>query len=137
MEDKAALILLAIVAAVAVVGLLLITTSTTTSEVYGGALKDAEFPYLEGRPAKGVPVTPEGIKVADEQTASAEAVPYRTYGRTPEHIPTYLTACGEGYIGADVALYRILVDTYKTTQCSDFNKELSVWCCKIPTLAQS
>jgi len=137
MTDKhIALSILAIVAMIAVVGLLLFY-SDATAQVYGGALKETEYPYLEGRSAKGVPVTPEGIKVADEQTASAEAVPYRTYGRTPEHIPTALTACGEGYIGADVALYSILVDNYKESQCSDFNKQLSVWCCKIPTLATS
>ncbi len=136
MNDKTvALALLAMVALIAVVGLLLLF-SGATGQVYGGALKGAEYPYVEGRSAKGVPFTPEGIKVVDEQTASAEAVPYRTYGRTPEHIPTVLTSCGEGYIGADVALYSVLVDTYRSS-CSDFNRELGVWCCKIPTLASS
>lgn len=136
MEDKTiALALLAMVALIAVVGLLLLF-SGVTGQVYGGALKGSEYPYLDGRSATGVPVTPEGIKVVDQQTAAAEGIPYRTYGRTPEHIPTTLTSCGEGFIGVDAALYSVLVDTYRSS-CSDFNKELGVWCCEIPTFASS
>src|SRR3989344_7563193 len=91
-----ALAILGIVAVIAIVGLILLFSGAKKTgqvvfagdKLYGGSLSDVEYPYLENRPVKGVPVTPEGIEVADEETAYAEAVPYRTYSRVPDKIPT-------------------------------------------------
>ncbi len=137
-----ALAILGIVAVIAIVGLVLLFTGAKKTgqvvlvgdKVYGGALKDVEYPYLEGRPAKGVPVTPEGIEVADEQTAYAEGVPYRTYGRVPDQIPTVQTTCGEGSFEVSVNFLRQFKDTYPDAQCSDYVASLDAYCCKVPQL---
>ena len=129
-----ALAILAIVAVLALAGLLLLLSGQLTSQVYGGALKDVEYPYLEGRPAKGVPVTPEGIPVADELTASQEGIPYRTYGRTPAHIPTVLSTCGEGSMEVSVNILQQWKDAHPDGMCSDYDPELRLWCCKVPSL---
>ncbi len=128
------LAILGIVAVTAIVGLVLLFSGALTGLVYGGDLKDVEFPYLEGRSAKGVPVTPEGIKVADELTASQEGIPYRTYGRTPDHIPTVQTTCGEGSIEVSVNILQQWRDAHPETICGDYDQELRLWCCKIPRL---
>src|SRR3989338_11647504 len=97
-----ALAILGIVAVIAIVGLvLLFSGAKKTAQVaqgldkeYGGSLKDVEYPYLEGRSVGGSPVTPEGVVRSDEQKAYAEGVPYRTFSRVPDMIPSPQTTCG-------------------------------------------
>jgi len=137
-----ALAILGIVAVIAIVGLVLLFSGakktgqvayTGVDKVYGGALKDVEYPYLENRPAKGVPVLPEGVEVVDEQTAYAQGVPYRTYNRVPDQIPSTQTTCGEGSVEVSVNFLRQFKYTYPDAQCSDYVAALDAYCCKAPS----
>ncbi|MBI4016976.1 MAG: hypothetical protein HY363_04770 [Candidatus Aenigmarchaeota archaeon] len=127
---KSELLTFGLVAITAVLGIILILSETqTTGQVYGGALKETEYPYLENRPAKGVPVTPEGITVASEEEAYSQAVPYRTYNRVPGQIPSALTSCGQGKIEVSTNILRTFKETYPNAQCTDYIKKLDSYCC--------
>ena len=137
-----ALAILGIVAVIAIVGLILLFSGAKKTgqvvlagdKLYGGSVSDAEYPYLENRPVKGVPVTPEGIQVADEETAYAEAVPYRTYSRVPDKIPSGQTTCGEGRFEVSGNFRDSFLRTYPDAQCSDYIATLDAYCCQVPSL---
>src|SRR3989344_4993107 len=123
--EKTESIILGIVVLTAVIGLLLVLSeSRITGQVYGGALKNVEYPYLEGRSARGAPTTPEGIEVATEEQASAEAIPYKTYNRMPSQIPSELTSCGQGKFEVNANFLRSFKETYPTAECTDYMNAL-------------
>ena len=97
--------------------------------MYGGALKEIKHPYLEARTAKGTPVTPEGIRTATEEEASAEAIPYKTYKRMPNQIPSELTSCREG-IEVTTNFLRRFRETYPNAEC-DYAEALDAYCCTV------
>ena len=94
---------LTILAVIAIVGFVLVFSGKGTggvaqagaSKVYGGAIKQADFPYLEGRT---VGTYPEQVK-GREELAYQTGVPYRTYSREPRQIYSYVRT-GDRVTGA-------------------------------------
>ena len=137
-----ALAILGIVAVIAIVGLvLLFSGAKKTAQVasgldkeYGGALKGVEYPYLEGRTVKGgVGATPEGVLVSDEEKAYAEGVPYRTFSRVQDQIPTPQTTCGEGFFEVSVQS-KERVESQTGMKCSEYVAALDAYCCPVPEM---
>lgn len=136
-----ALAILGIVAVIAIVGLVLLFSgakktaqvATGLDKEYGGSLKDVEYPYLEGRSVGGSPVTPEGVRRSDEQKAYAEGVPYRTFSRVPDQIPTPQTTCGEGFFEVAVQS-KDRVEATTNIKCSDYVAAIDAYCCPIPAV---
>jgi len=84
---------LTIVAVLAIVGMVLVMSGAQTGnyaragdKVYGGAIKQADFPYLEGRTVG----TDFNTRVGYEEMAYQTGVPYRTYSREPRQIYSYV-----------------------------------------------
>ena len=136
-----ALAILGIVAVIAIVGLVLLFSgakktaqvATGLDKVYGGALKGVEYPYLESRTVRGgVAATPEGVPVSDEQKAYSEGVPYRTFSRVVDQIPTPQTTCGEGFFEVPVQS-KERVEASTGLKCSDYVAAIDAYCCPTPT----
>ncbi len=135
-----ALAILGIVAVIAIVGLVLLFSgakktaqvATGLDKEYGGAMKGVEYPYLEGRTVKGgVGATPEGVVVSDEQKAYAEGVPYRTFSRVQDQIPTPQTTCGDGFFEVSVQS-KDRVEASTGAKCSEYVAALDAYCCPLP-----
>lgn len=135
-----ALAILGIVAVIAIVGLVLLFSgakktaqvSAGLDKVYGGALKDVEYPYLEGRTiGGGAATTPEGVRIAEEEKAYADGVPYRTFNRVPDMIPTPQTSCGEGFFPVS-AQSKERFESATALKCSDYVAALDSYCCPVP-----
>ncbi len=90
----AGMTVLTIVAVLAIVGLVLVMSGKQTGgvagyggqKIYGGALDQADFPYLEGRSVGTYPEYARGR----EELAYQTGVPYRTYNREPRQIYSYV-----------------------------------------------
>lgn len=135
-----ALAILGIVAVIAIVGLVLLFSgakktaqvATGLDKEYGGAMKGVEYPYLEGRTVKGgVGATPEGVPVSDEQKAYAEGVPYRTFSRVQDQIPTPQTTCGAGFFEVSVN-NKADFEANTGLKCSEYVAALDAYCCPVP-----
>ena len=97
-------------------------------------MKGVEYPYLEGRTiGGGAAATPEGVPFADEQKAYAEGVPYRTFNRVPDQIPTPQTSCGEGFFEVPIQS-KERVEASTGQRCSAYVAALDSYCCPIPDL---
>ena len=138
-----ALAILGIVAVIAIVGLVLLFSgakktaqvSTGLDKVYGGALKGEEWPYLEARTiGGGARVTPEGVPLAEEAAAYAEGVPYRTFSRVQDQIPTPQTTCGAGFFEVPVQSKQ-RVEASTGLKCSDYVAGIDSYCCPVPNVA--
>lgn len=137
-----ALAILGIVAVIAIVGLVLLFSGAKKTaqvaqgldKVYGGALKGEEYPYLEGRTVGGgARVTPEGVPFAEEATAYAEGVPYRTYSRVPDQIPATQTTCGANFFEVPVQSKQ-RVEASTGLKCSDYVAAIDSYCCPVPKI---
>ncbi len=125
--------ILGIAAVLAIIGLVLMFTtaiqsgafSATLPKIYGGAIKNVDYPYLEGRHAAGVG--------GDEYTASESNPQHMYYERGIRQIPSEYTACGEGY--ARVSYTQMLgikqrLNAYNSdAKC--FDHDTNTYCCPI------
>ncbi|MBW2969306.1 hypothetical protein KY314_04300 [Candidatus Woesearchaeota archaeon] len=117
--------ILGIAAVLAIIGLILMFTtamksgafSATLPKVYGGAIKDVNYPYLESRTVSGVG--------GDEYTAQ-DNPQYMYYERGVRQIPSLQTSCGEGFVRVDYA--QML--GYKNKGATCFNHPASGYCCE-------
>ena len=73
-------VMLIVLVVVVVAVVMLMTSQKTGQGVYGGALKDREYPYFEGRKVAGA--------YGDASQAYYTGVPGRTYERAPRQIPS-------------------------------------------------
>jgi len=132
-----AMAILGIVAVIAVVGLVLLFKGAGTGEyaspyqnIYGGAIKDVDFPYLEGR-WEGHPSSKGG----DQLLASTRNLPEMHFARGVRQIPSKscetLASTGvipSGYTkeaGAQQAW------DYQSIgyECIDATEEIAAYCC--------
>ena len=83
--------ILTIIAVLAIVGMVLVMSGRGTGAgMYGGDLKDVDFPYLEGRYVGTDLDTHPGKQELAYQTGK----PYRTYSREPRQIYSYARTDG-------------------------------------------
>lgn len=109
-------------------------SQNTVSVVKDRAVKDAFLPYLDGRTLDGVKTTPEGIPVFDEERAYLEGVPFRSYSRVPDMIPTLFTSCGELLLESSLRIKKdIEMSVHKNSTCP-YVPELMEYCCPLPYL---
>ncbi|RJQ19935.1 hypothetical protein C4580_04590 [Candidatus Woesearchaeota archaeon] len=118
-----ALVLLGIVAVIAVVGLVLMYVQdrqSTALGVYGGAIKQVEYPYWTGRGVpRNMPGAIPGDMWAPGMTSSGDLTTHWNYQGDPKRdpksdIPSALSKCGRGgflvpYVsdnGVDANYYR-------------------------------
>lgn len=114
--------------------LILFTNAQKTAQVpYEGPIENARLPNLEGRMLRGIQQTPEGVPVYDEERAFAEGIPFRSFSRVVDRIPTIYTACGEDYLHAGLRTKKDVESLIPNEYCS-FYDELQVYCCSIPLL---
>jgi len=96
-----ALVILGIVAVIAIVGLVLLFTGVkqaTGNGIYGGAIKQIEYPNWVGR---GVPQNVPGVDFIPGQTSSSDMHTSWNYYGNPERnpigdVPSPLIGCGAG-----------------------------------------
>jgi hypothetical protein len=94
-EKSVGIAILGIAAVLAIVGLVLMFSMASKSgafwvspKIYGGAIKDANYPYLMERKAAGA--------YGDEYYAQ-DNPQYMYYERGVRQIPSIQTACGKGF----------------------------------------
>ncbi|RMD57813.1 hypothetical protein D6825_02850 [Candidatus Woesearchaeota archaeon] len=100
-QKTIALVLLGVVAIVAVVGLVLMFVrgkAATGEGIYGGAIKQVEYPYWEGR---GTPRNMPGQEALWDTRASKDLTTHWNYYGAPKRnpqsdVPSALTKCGVG-----------------------------------------
>lgn len=99
-----ALVILGIVAVIAIVGLVLLFTGAkqaneaTGEGIYGGAIKNVDFPYWVGR---GTPRNVPEMQYASGQTSSNDLSTHWNYEGSPKRdpltdIPSVMTKCLDG-----------------------------------------
>ena len=139
----ASLAILGVVAAIGVVGLVLLFTNAQSTgqavlpgadKVYGGALKDEQYPYLVDRKVGSY----QDGEWGSEESAWQTGVPYRTYARSPPSIPTELSTCGVDERELDVTNARNQMYRYgfECRRMVNNAGQLIAFCCPLPELAK-
>lgn len=133
-NSSQSLLIISIAGIISITSLLfLFSNANLTGEVYGGPIADGNFPYLEKRTLRGIDATPEGITVYDEDTAYAKGIPFRSYSRVPENVPSMYTACGDTYLDASLKIKKDVESLVDNEYC-EYYPDLQVFCCFIPLL---
>ncbi|MBN1645307.1 hypothetical protein JW851_04725 [Candidatus Woesearchaeota archaeon] len=118
--------ILGIAAVLAIIGLVLMFTtaiksgafSATLPKVYGGAIKDVDYPMLRDRTTSGVG--------GDEYTGQ-DNPQFMYYERGVRQIPTLQTTCPEGFARASYT--QMLGFKQRGSDC--FEHSASAYCCRI------
>ncbi len=121
--------ILGIAAVLAIIGLILMFTtamksgafSATLPKVYGGAIKDVDYPMLRDRTVSGV---------GGDEYSAQDNPQYMYYERGVRQIPSLQTTCGEGLQRVDSAQMQGYLN--KGAKC--FPHPASGYCCTYVTV---
>ena len=124
-DKNISIAILGIAAVLAIVGLILMFSIASSSgafwvssKVYGGAIKDVNYPYLQDRNVNGI---------LGDQYLAQDNIQDMYYARGVRQIPSIQTACGQGLKASNYQ--QMLAEKQRGASCSEH--PAGYYCCTV------